>query len=553
MHNQLIADATFDRGGLPDSTLDGRVEPILPGPEGNPQFDRQLQQLQATWDERFKTQETEFEQRIEQVGASARHNQTLHCLQHQVDTAHGDDLQTVKYRSALQDLILQVHRDSNADHVEILTQATTLAHAHSEAIIASGGDSTGEMVPLRDTRGPHHPYFDMRNFMTTLAKDCEAQGNNFSLETLGQKEKCEEIEYITTLSGPHQSFVDKMIGEVEAEVRSHGAKNPAVIPFPVNAIDRSIEMDAAFAETYAESVVPNAQRREPTFRGDLLVPYFRPTNVLASLGVPNIVISNDQTLPRLTSSLEADWLAETATIADGNLTFVSATSSPKRLGVRDDVTWMNLVAANSQMPIMPIVTSEFAAALAQAEEKGVYSGSGTSGQPTGILSTTGINAEPIASNSPTLSDMLNISHTLQAADIPDEMAKYVITPGQRKHLFQILRYPATVGGNNRALYEGERYTGQAGQGIRGPMGYIVEVPAWITNNLPRNLGGANNEHQLLFGVWQYVVVFQYSMAFLTIDDISQAASATTRITVNKFCDVFVRLPAAFCEAQWLPA
>ena len=43
----------------------------------------------------------------------------------------------------------------------------------------------------------------------------------------------------------------------------------------------------------------------------------------------------------------------------------------------------------------------------------------------------------------------------------------------------------------------------------------------------------------------YVWCLDYSVAFLVIDDISQAATGQTRITVNSFHDVAVRLPTAF--------
>ena len=35
----------------------------------------------------------------------------------------------------------------------------------------------------------------------------------------------------------------------------------------------------------------------------------------------------------------------------------------------------------------------------------------------------------------------------------------------------------------------------------------------------------------------YSILFSYGMAFLTIDDVSQAVSGQTRITVNKYCEV----------------
>ena len=55
--------------------------------------------------------------------------------------------------------------------------------------------------------------------------------------------------------------------------------------------------DAQFAETRALAVTDAMLRREPTYRRDALVPFFRPNNVLMGLGVPMPIIDNDITLP----------------------------------------------------------------------------------------------------------------------------------------------------------------------------------------------------------------------------------------------------------------
>ena len=47
------------------------------------------------------------------------------------------------------------------------------------------------------------------------------------------------------------------------------------------------------------------------------------------------------------------------------------------------------------------------------------------------------------------------------------------------------------------------------------------------------------------GIWEYVWCIDYSVAFLVVDDISQAHTGQTRISVNSFHDVAVRYPAAF--------
>ena len=66
-----------------------------------------------------------------------------------------------------------------------------------------------------------------------------------------------------------------------------------VVPFPL----AMLRPDAQFAETRALAVTDAMLRREPTYRRDALVPFFRPNNVLMGLGVAMPIIDNDITLP----------------------------------------------------------------------------------------------------------------------------------------------------------------------------------------------------------------------------------------------------------------
>ena len=502
--------------------------------------------------ERERAQTEEFETRLSQFGEEAKKNQTIKCIEHQIAVTLGDDVPTVKCREGLQELLVEMHAEGGRKEEEILTAATTLANARAQAI-REHGDGSGVLTPIRRSGEGPHPFFDMSCFMEDLYEDVKQQGTGFSYHTLGKRHNGAEFDHIKTIAKKSTKFIDEAIAICDRNALKNGAKNPVTVPFPVNAFANRPEGESSsFAETYVESVVRDAQRREPTFRADLLVPFFRPALVLQMLRVPMPIISNDQTLPRLTGSLRAQYLTEQAEIADGNLTFVSATTRPKRMGTRDDVTWMQLSGANAQMPIVPIITSEMTRACSQLEEFTVFAGDGTGGSPVGILSTTGVNTVAIVGNKPTYSKMLDVEKALQDRDIPDGTAMYVITPGIRKQLSLILRWGNTMGGTNRALYEGSKMPVIPGSRLTGRQGFITEVPAFNTNNLPRTEGAGSNEHNAIFGDWKYVIDFQYSMAFLTIDDISQAARGTTRITINKFNDVFVQLPQAFVSLQWNP-
>ena len=284
----------------------------------------------------------------------------------------------------MQDLVLEVQsgKSDPRPYTEILADAGKFAEAKLQAVIALGGDEGAINPQLGPRNQQDDGRFNVQRFFHKLEEDIKAQGAKFSYETLGKGVGCPEFDFVNsmpdslaTFSNKHLPGLRKMAQANNCGRRGHTHSSCRT----AGGSQRTVRGDL-----HRIGDVSGAERREPTFRADLLVPHYRPANVLGSLGVPRPVIANDQTLPRLSASLSAAWLAENASITDGNITVASLTTSPKRLGVRDDISWMTLAAANEQLAITPLVISEIMAATEQAEEQAVYSGTGSNNQPTGI-------------------------------------------------------------------------------------------------------------------------------------------------------------------------
>ena len=287
------------------------------------------------------------------------------CLQSYLAGNAGDNVADLKFRNQVQDLILEVQsgKSDPRPYTEILADAGKFAEAKLQAVIALGGDEGAINPQLGPRNQQDDGRFNVQRFFHKLEEDIKAQGAKFSYETLGKGVGCPEFDFVNSMPDSLATFSDKHLPGLRKMAQANNSDSE-VIPIPVAALQAAVS--AQFAETYTESVASGAERREPTFRADLLVPHYRPANVLGSLGVPRPVIANDQTLPRLSASLSAAWLAENASITDGNITVASLTTSPKRLGVRDDISWMTLAAANEQLAITPLVISEIMAATEQS-------------------------------------------------------------------------------------------------------------------------------------------------------------------------------------------
>ena len=456
--------------------------------------------------------------------------QTLACLQTVIDGNPGDDLDSVKLRSGVQDLAVLVHSDGMGDKTfaDIVKLATDLQTARLQAILEKGGDGTADLPQTRPGNGADG-VFSMGAFMRGLGDQVVDKGESFQGDELAGSP---ELEYAKQL-------LDKTPGakdQFQALSRDAGPRQ-RVVPFPAMAL----HPDAIFAETYGTDA---ANQRQPTYRRDALVEFFRPMNVLGSLGVPMPMISNDMTLPRLSASLTAAWYAENGAITQGTVTVTPITTEPKRLGVFDSISWMLLAGGDAQFGVQPVVVMEMAAAVMQAKEAAVYGGAITNG-PTGVRGTTGVNAKDLGSTDPTYADMLNMITILANLNIPVGMGRFAVNPTIRELLSTIQRF--TTGSsilNDTAFREPGSGAGAGGIGSFGSaiMGTIAGHPCAVTTHIPTAAGG---DTHMYFAVWPYVWCVDYSVAFLTIDDISSAVNGRTNITVNSYHDVAVRFPQAF--------
>ena len=398
-----------------------------------------------------------------------------------------------------------------------------------KALLEGGGDGGGDLPQVRQETRETDGMFDIGQFMGALGGELTRLGSRFDAEKMTG---APELEFATELLEKNP-WAKAAYGELSAE----GDGRSRVVPVPVAAL----RPDMAFAETYGSDA---ANQRQQTYRRDALVPFFRPANVLQDLGVPMPMISNDITLPRLSASMAAQWRTETQALAERTITVTPLSTVPKRLGIMDSISWMLLAAGDAQFGVQPVVIAEMAAAMMQAKEAAVYGAAITSG-PTGIRGTTGVSASDLGSTDPVYSDLLGMITTLANAHLPVADGKFLINPTIRELLTLTRKFATGSGTVLQDIGFREPGSGVATPGSYGSsiMGSIAGHPTAVTTHIP--VDSTSGDTYMYFALWQYVWCVDYSVAFLTINDISQASTGQTRITVNSFHDVAVRFPAAF--------
>ena len=450
-----------------------------------------------------------------------------------------DGALNLKARGELQELRLSAltTTDEDKDQAWHVERAGEIVRLHQEERRKAGGDGAQvlpEFGPGDVRRGERPRQFSLDALMLSAYASVQEHGTNFDWEKLTGSPEADALKDMAK-----QPWCQSQLSQVMAEANS----NQRVIPVP-SAVFRP---DLRLAETYATAVTAGQETREPTFRRDLLIDHFRPLDRLMFLGVMLETISNDQSLPRITGAHAAGWLGETSNAAQGALTVATPTTRPRRLGVIDDVSWMRLAGGDSQFGVIPIVSSEMQRAVNQAKENAVYNGTGSSNQPTGIRSTTNVVAGTI-SDDPTYTQILNFVVEVAEEDIPAEMFRFITTWRAARKLATVLTFAASSSAMAIPLWKdaNAEMIARIGAGFGSLSGY----PAAQTTQLPTNLN--TDEHAIIGGVFPYTTCFDYATAFITIDDISKAISAQTRLAINSFHDVICRVPTAFVAGSFNP-
>ena len=101
-------------------------------------------------------------------------------------------------------------------------------------------------------------------------------------------------------------------------------------------------------------------------------------------------LSGDVKIPKKTAAASAAWIAtEGGAATESEMTVGNVSMTPKTLGAFTDVTRQLMI--QSSMDVEALIRDDLAQAIALAIDLAGLEGSGASGQPTGILNTSGIN------------------------------------------------------------------------------------------------------------------------------------------------------------------
>ena len=233
-------------------------------------------------------------------------------------------------------------------------------------------------------------------------------------------------------------------------------------------------------------------------------------------------LSGDVKIPRKATAAAAAWIdTEGGAATESEMTVGTTSMVPRQLAAFTDIT--RQLRQQASLDVENLVRDDLAQALALAIDLAGLSGSGSSGQPTGIKNTSGINTVDFGTAPDLVPDF---------AQIVDMETQVAIDNALMGNLAYIM--PAAMYG---ALKTVEKASGTA-QFVVEPGGTVNGYRAIVSNQCATG--------DAYFGYFADLLVGMWSGVDLTVDPYSLSTTGSIRLVAFQTVDVAVRHAVSFC-------
>ena len=261
-------------------------------------------------------------------------------------------------------------------------------------------------------------------------------------------------------------------------------------------------------------------------RADLYIEPFRNSLLARKLGVRVLSgLTGNVSIPKHATGNSAGWVAENAALTESAaMTFDSVTLTPKHAGGLTQVS--RQLIQQSSPDIEQLIRNDLSYLLAQAIDSALILGGGAN-EPTGVLSTVGIQTSSLAALS-----WANILAALQKLDLVNTSAANIVASMKVKAKLQGTLKAAGISGY---LMEGGR---------------VADLPVYFSNQVPEK-AGAPATGRLIAGDWSQVMLGIWSEIDILVNPFAETAYNKGNVLVRAMStvDIAVRHPTAFVVAD----
>jgi HK97 family phage major capsid protein len=236
-------------------------------------------------------------------------------------------------------------------------------------------------------------------------------------------------------------------------------------------------------------------------------------------------------IPKQLTTGTVYWLAEGASVTESSLTGGQLYFTPHRMGCQTN--WTKQLLLQASLSVEMLVRSDIAQLMGIEEDRVSWTGSGASGEPLGIMNTTGVGADVTFSGAAVWADLINFEYYIENANVRTGQLVFATTPLTKSYLKQTLKVAAST----FPFYLWEKNQGFPNISNVMP-GSMNEYPAYATKQIPSNL--------VVFGVFNSnFVKARWGGLDVVTDPYTGAASETIKTYVNQWIDTGLRYPQAF--------
>lgn len=249
----------------------------------------------------------------------------------------------------------------------------------------------------------------------------------------------------------------------------------------------------------------------------------RNRSVAYAMGVTSLSgLQGSVTIPKLTGAATAYWLSTEATsITESTHTFGQLALSPKNVGAYSEISRQLLLQSSPSAD--SLVQSDLATIIALAVDTAVLSGSGASGQPQGIIGSSGVGS--VTGTSIAYAGIVEFQTDTAGGNALFDSSGYVTTPAVAGLLKQRVKFSSTAS----PIWEGKLLDGTV-DGYRAMAS--MQVPT------------AN----ILFGDFSKVVLAEWGVLEVEVNPFANFQAGIIGVRAMYSIDVGVRYGAAFSLA-----
>ena len=227
-------------------------------------------------------------------------------------------------------------------------------------------------------------------------------------------------------------------------------------------------------------------------------------------------------IPKKTVGSAGGWIAtEGAAAAESEMTTGSITLSPKVIGAFTDAT--RLLLSQSSLDVENLIRNDLTQALATAIDLGALAGTGSSGQPTGISGTSGINTTTFAAATPTWAEIVAMESSVANDNALNGSLGYICRPAD----FGTLKTVEKASGTAQFVVNPDNSMN----------GYNVVRSNQVTSG------------DFYFGNFADLLIGMYGGLDITVDPYALSTSGGVRIVALQTVDVAVRHAVSFCKSS----